>query len=600
MYNKAMETSFRRMMAGILLAAMVVTSPVITRAEGQKTYDVEKGQLGVVNFHPKWGDKKANVDKMKRLIDRAHNKGTKLLVFPELCVTGYASSDSKNSKAYKMVVKAAETKKGKTAREIAKISDKYDMWIVYGASEKIEGNKKQAYNSAFVCDPEGKVSSYRKISPVEGAWCKPGKKPLIIDTKEFGKFGLSICHDTYCVPEIARYYAAKGCSMLLNPTAESGSDREFQYYYENSLKNAAARDDVTVLSSNLVGVDGPYKDYEFPGGSLILQSSEEGTTFYAGAKNNGVVTHGRRIKLHKEGICVNEVPFTMRESSVNRGTEFHGKVYQKWYHELAVKGNNDHFNASGKKMKLATVSLSGEDMSDKEAQNKLTEYVKKAVNKKMDMVVFPEMLLDEGTSLDDDFFKELQKIARKHQIYIVFGILEKGQNGTYNTAVVIKDNGKLLHYRKMHRNTSELAMVQCGQKPLIVKTKWGRCGISIGDESEKAKELMRYYGAKGCYYIVNIAKENKQTLAKILHSSEVPNCDGLTLISCSSKKENSMVLGSSGFYNKKTDSYLKFFGTGPERKQSPVFQTAKVSFSGSGFSVINYYPEVFSKMYGEI
>ena len=53
------------------------------------------------------------------------------------------------------------------------------MWVVYGTPERIPGDDDHAYNSAFAISPEGKVSSYQKIAPVEGAWATPGTTPVI-------------------------------------------------------------------------------------------------------------------------------------------------------------------------------------------------------------------------------------------------------------------------------------------------------------------------------------------------------------------------------------------------------------------------------------
>jgi hypothetical protein len=47
-----------------------------------------KDELGVVNFETTWGDKQANIASMDEYIEEADKKGVKVLVFPEMCVTG--------------------------------------------------------------------------------------------------------------------------------------------------------------------------------------------------------------------------------------------------------------------------------------------------------------------------------------------------------------------------------------------------------------------------------------------------------------------------------------------------------------------------------
>ena len=74
----------------------------------------------------------------------------------------------------------------RSASHFAKIADEDDMWIIYGATETIEKDgkvdTKHAYNSAFVCSPDGEVTTYQKITPVEGSWCTSGETPVIIDS----------------------------------------------------------------------------------------------------------------------------------------------------------------------------------------------------------------------------------------------------------------------------------------------------------------------------------------------------------------------------------------------------------------------------------
>ena len=216
----------------------------LTRKEQPKvSYEFAQDELGVVNFAPEWGNKEANIESMISYVEEAHEKGVKILLFPEMCVTGYAYSDDPDSEIYQMAVQNAEPLDGPTAQEFAELSDEYDMWIIYGATQTVEGDTEHAYNSAFACSPDGEVTAYQKITPVEGNWCTPGETPVLLDT-EYGLIGLSICYDTYATPELERYYAALGCNILLNPTATSRSygdidgdgeveDEGWEWYYKD-------------------------------------------------------------------------------------------------------------------------------------------------------------------------------------------------------------------------------------------------------------------------------------------------------------------------------------------------------------------------------
>ncbi len=79
-----------------------------------------KGFLKVAVATPKLNvcDVKANVAELKRLIDKAHERGVKLLLFPELCITGYSCGDmfaqtTLLKGAYKGLMELAECSEGK-------------------------------------------------------------------------------------------------------------------------------------------------------------------------------------------------------------------------------------------------------------------------------------------------------------------------------------------------------------------------------------------------------------------------------------------------------------------------------------------------------
>ena len=91
---------------------------------------IPAGQLSVVNFHPVWGNKQANKESMLDYIDEASAAGVRMIVFPEMALTGYVSSSDPNSPAYRMAVSQAETTESPITLELASAADKYDMWVI--------------------------------------------------------------------------------------------------------------------------------------------------------------------------------------------------------------------------------------------------------------------------------------------------------------------------------------------------------------------------------------------------------------------------------------------------------------------------------------
>ena len=167
---------------------------------------------------------------MKEYIEEAGKKGVDILVFPETVLTGYGYLQPSQDPFYQkfgvsMQVYTAETIPGATTNELSKYAKKYNMYIIFGMTEKDEAGTikdngvEKVYNSAAILYPNGKIDSYQKIHRAgqENKWSVTGKTPKIIETK-WGKIGVDICRDGHFYPELGRYYAAMHAANL--PEAE--------------------------------------------------------------------------------------------------------------------------------------------------------------------------------------------------------------------------------------------------------------------------------------------------------------------------------------------------------------------------------------------
>ena len=176
----------------------------------------DKIKIAAVNFASAWGCKEENLKRICSFCIKAGMQNADLLLFPETALTGY-DNDKTASKTDKMHVRLAETIPGESTLKIAELAQKYNMYIVFGMPEKED---KKIYNSAAIISPDRKITSYRKLHPAfdEKEWSEKGCKPVIIES-EWGKIGVTICYDTYCFPELIRYYRAQGARLILNATA---------------------------------------------------------------------------------------------------------------------------------------------------------------------------------------------------------------------------------------------------------------------------------------------------------------------------------------------------------------------------------------------
>lgn len=293
--------------------------------------------ISVVDFSATWGDLNANLNKMLTYIDQAYGEGADIIVFPEMALQGYCMSNSASSKEYRLAVDKAITKNSSYVKSLAEKAREYDMYIIFGASEKLDTTgKDKAYNSAFVVMPDGTVESYRKIHIVEGKWCQRGSEPLVIDTP-YGKMGIAICKDTYSYPELSRYYMGMGCLYYINVSASAAGGDNWISYYSSRLKGIATANNMIVVSANLCGnqYDANGKLYGwYPGRGCVIGPTDD---FYISADINDMSP--------KAGIKTVSIEKNYIEKLINGRSTYMPLLYADMYGNLC--GNVAEEDISG-------------------------------------------------------------------------------------------------------------------------------------------------------------------------------------------------------------------------------------------------------------
>lgn len=490
-------------------------------------------RIGVVNFNSTWGNKAANLTKMKHMICLAGERGTQMLVFPELALTGYSDQTHEKgqvlnvlSKTSKMHYKLAETFPSKdihaASNEIATLCKKYNMYVIYGFAEQDKDNPLTLYNSAAVIGPDGPIGSYHKIHPNgnEGDWCTMGTEPFIFDSP-WGPIGISICYDTYGYPELASYYAAKDCKLILNPTASSktydyrtDNPNKWGWYYKTRLHGLSSLKNIYIASSNLTGEEIPTADativpIEFPGGSMIIgpDDVELGVNLLNPMEHAGIFTKS-------EGIFLGDIDFNALPYMDSRVT-YKPELYAAWYDTLA------HANiptASAESLNLAVANFSPINGELKANLMNITQTMKAAYEAHTNLLVFPQMSLSGYSPNWDQAVLEalaetipgpstetLAAFCKQYNLYIGIGMLEKDATtpNFYNTVVFIGPTGIMDKYRQIHLTQAEKALLTEGDTPTIIETPWGKIGLSTGTDTLNSIELIRYYTGMGCQIILN-------------------------------------------------------------------------------------------------
>jgi predicted amidohydrolase len=290
-------------------------------------------KVATVNFMCHTANKDDNIKRMISQINRAADINVKLIVFPELCLTGYdALTGDKLTREQKLSLCDGED--SKYTAELARLAVERDIYVIFGFGE-LAGDK--VYNSAMVATPKGERLIYRKIHLFgnEGSFFASGSKPLIFDT-DWGKVGIGICFDTYSCPELLRYYANEGAALYLNPTAMALEERtedakkSFWDYYRTIMEYNIINTGMFTVSSNLMGRDDTSC---FEGGSVIMGVGE------SKLKRPSVHYYGGNIGGEQHCLIYAYVdtkkhnPRLFTPNPITGDIAFKSKLYAEWYSE---------------------------------------------------------------------------------------------------------------------------------------------------------------------------------------------------------------------------------------------------------------------------
>jgi predicted amidohydrolase len=171
-------------------------------------------KLRIVQFTPVFGDKEENFKRLQTLADRIATEfdGADLIVFPELCTTGYFFQSKEESMRY------AETTDGETVEFFRAVAHKMDAMVVAGFAEKDGEN---VYNSALIVAPGQETRIYRKthLFYKERHCFADGDTGFFVvpHHRLDAKVGVMICYD-WRFPESARALGLKGADVIVCPS----------------------------------------------------------------------------------------------------------------------------------------------------------------------------------------------------------------------------------------------------------------------------------------------------------------------------------------------------------------------------------------------
>jgi predicted amidohydrolase len=219
-----------------------------------------------------------NRTKVVDLAEQELKGGADLVVFPELCITGYVepmvpgltiSGDHSFSSFVEAYHAASEPISGPTITELSKIASKYQGYIVVGLALREGPVEGHLTNSSVLIGPEGVLSVYRKVHlwQNEKHFFEPGRSFPVTKTW-FGPLGMQVCYDIR-FPEVTRALALGGATIVTNIWAsfrEDSTPPADPDQFRHRVFTRAQENGVFFLSCNRVGLQNGYR---FMGRSVI-------------------------------------------------------------------------------------------------------------------------------------------------------------------------------------------------------------------------------------------------------------------------------------------------------------------------------------------
>ncbi len=172
-----------------------------------------------VQFNHVAGDKGHNMSKICAFAAEAHAKQVDLLVFPEMCVTGYWHV--RNLSRQEVESLAEPVPSGPSTQELLSLSSRYGMTIGAGLIELADEGT--LYNTYVVAMPDGKMARHRKLHCFISEHMASGNEYTVFDIPQGVRIGVLICYDNN-IGENVRITALKGAEILLAPHQTGGCD----------------------------------------------------------------------------------------------------------------------------------------------------------------------------------------------------------------------------------------------------------------------------------------------------------------------------------------------------------------------------------------
>jgi NAD+ synthase (glutamine-hydrolysing) len=249
-----------------------------------------------------------NISEIEKMIKDADKNNSALIVFPELCITGYTCQDLFNQKA--LIDKSKEG-----LEKLLKNTSQTQIIAALGMPVELDG---RLYNAAVIIQsgkilgfvPKKHIPNYREF--YEKRWFSSGsmvndqikKISFLNDTVPFGNlifrekknkfsFGVEICEDVWAAIPPSSYLSLSGANIILNLSASNEVVAKEEYRRQLVLQQSAR-----CICGYLYASSGVYEsttDVVFSGHCMIAEngvSLKESERF----SRNSIITYAYIIR----------------------------------------------------------------------------------------------------------------------------------------------------------------------------------------------------------------------------------------------------------------------------------------------------------------
>ncbi len=174
-------------------------------------------RVATVQFQHVPSDKAANLETVCRLTAEAAGKGAELVVFPEMCITGYWHL--RNLPQADLEALAESVPEGECTQALLALAKEHDLSVGAGFIER--GEDGRLFNSYVVAMPDGRTACHRKLHAFINEHISCGDQYTVFELPNGTRAGILICYDCN-LGENVRINALRGVEVLIAPHQTGG------------------------------------------------------------------------------------------------------------------------------------------------------------------------------------------------------------------------------------------------------------------------------------------------------------------------------------------------------------------------------------------